>query len=56
MIALLWYVIAVVLGSLVTPFVASVFRVSGLYEIAVLLVVVYVFNMLLGWIPRGARR
>ena len=51
MIALLWYIIAVVLGCFVTPYIAGVFHASGIYEIGVLLIVVFVINMLLGYIP-----
>lgn len=45
------YVIAVVLGVLVTPYIAGILRMSGLAEIGVLLVIVWVIAWALGLIP-----
>jgi hypothetical protein len=45
------YIIAVVLGVWLTPYVAGILHMSGLAEVGVLLVIVWVLAWALGLIP-----
>jgi uncharacterized membrane protein (DUF485 family) len=51
MLSLLWYVVAVLIACWLTPYIASVFHASGIWVIGILLILVFVFNWMLGQIP-----
>lgn len=51
MLSVLWYVVAVLIACLLTPYIASVFHASGIWVVGILMILVFIINWMLGLLP-----